>query len=64
MKHHTTDPAKRAEHIATRIEQEHESLLRQKGENPYKDWHNFWLNQYKTILSQLVENTVIKTPES
>jgi hypothetical protein len=53
MRHHTTDPAKRAEHIANRLEQKHEDELAEQGLYPYEDWPRFWLKTYREILPEL-----------
>jgi len=53
MRHHTTDPAKRAEHIANRLERQHENELAEQGLYPYEDWPRFWLKTYDRILPEL-----------
>ena len=55
MRHHTRDPAKRAGHIASHLERQHERELAEKGQSPYRDWPSFWLEQYYLIQKELVE---------
>lgn len=52
--HRTNDPAKRAEHVADRLEQQHERKLADKGEFPYQDWPRFWLDTYYEVRKELV----------
>lgn len=62
MKHHTTDPAKRAEHIANREERKHERELFLRDEYTLKDWPYFWLETYRKSLEELVAEPLDEHP--
>jgi hypothetical protein len=52
LHHRTTDKVKRAEHIADRLERNHEEELSCSGLNPYQDWPRYWLKQYSQIVME------------
>jgi len=54
MRHHTTDPAKRAEHIADHEEMLEEEYRVFRGIFPYYDWPKFWLKVYHQVCKELV----------
>lgn len=53
LHHRTTDPARRAEHIADQLEREHEHALADMGEYPFQDWPQYWLDAYATVHAEL-----------
>lgn len=55
MRHHTTDPSVRAEHIANRAERLREEALSLAGEFPYADWPRGWLRDYDASLQELID---------
>ena len=54
MLHRTEDPAIRAEHIADRLQREHEKELALKDQFPYSDWPKFWLETCRCVLEELI----------
>jgi hypothetical protein len=51
VRHHTTDPAKRAEHVANREEREYEMT----HDCAYGDWPDYWLKPYREALKEFTE---------
>lgn len=50
MRHHTTDPAKRAEDVA-----DHEMEIAYKNRRDGGNWAKFWLNVYHESLKEFAE---------
>ena len=53
MRHHTTDPAVRASHIADRMAKEHEQRQAEMGVMPYTGWPGYWLDAYDQVIQEL-----------
>lgn len=50
MRHHTTNPAKRAEHVANGLQQKRELDLAAQGKFPYANWPEHWLEVHSQVL--------------
>lgn len=56
LHHRTTDPCKRAEHIADRLDK----LYEQQGDyDAYiRDWPRYWLDAYGEVIKELQNNEI------
>ncbi len=52
MRHHTEDPAKRAEHIADHVERQLAQEAAACGREPYRGWPRPWLDAYGDALRE------------
>jgi hypothetical protein len=63
MTHHTTDPERRAQHIANREQQNHELDLIRRGENHLRDWPEYWQATYRRVLYELTWTPFVETTQ-
>ena len=63
MTHHTTDPQQRAQHIANRMERDHELDLIARGEDSLRDWPAYWRACYRRVLYELTWVPIVETSQ-
>ncbi len=55
LHHRTNDPILRAQHIADRLEHQHERDIAERTGMYPSDWPNFWIKQFDEIMTEFCD---------